>query len=239
MQINPQSGHLFGCFSDGHTGTIRKDPLHKPMCCAKNATGKKCSALATRYGCLEKKGELFYGYCDKHWDQIPDATEDWDDNLSRCANRIADNKELTLDERLKINQYNIHEILGIPQWCIESHISPQRTKEANNAIKQRKDNIDREFGKILLKFDQTKTKINLDLQLLKAPLTWEDVSMEESSLDSYEHDSFVASDDDLSDDPEASYEESSESVEVIKPLKRLKRKADIELDNRNAKKAKR
>ena len=239
MHINQATGHLPGCFNDGHTGTIRPIAQRKPMCSEVTATGVQCSGIATRYGCVTRDAHgVHRGFCNNHWTSHPDHNDEWDADVSACANRIADHLEFSLTQRKQINQYNIQEMLGIPSWSVESHLSLQRTKGAVNANKRQANQTALQQGKLRETKALEKLRQVFQNQIARGRQTEEEISMEDSSLDSYEEDSFVEKDEDESDD-DASFESSDESVVIVhRPLKRLKRKADIDRNKRPNKKPK-
>ena len=240
MQVNPLTGHLTDCNSDGHTGTLLVAPRHKPICWKKNQKGQQCSGICTRYGCVTTDpAGMERGFCDKHWDTIPGINNRWDEHLSRCANRIADARGLNLQARQGIDQTNIQQQLGLPAWSAESHLSPQRMNGVNNAIRRANNPPPViPLGRIVRYAVDSSDDDSFDDSF--------DDSMEESSVD----DSIVVSDEESGVDDEASYEDSDsdessddESVEiVVQPapnrLKRLKRKADVDINKRAAKKHK-
>jgi len=238
MQVNQATGHLPGCFNDGHTGTIRTIAQRKPMCSEVTATGVQCSGIATRYGCLTKDAHgVHRGFCNNHWTSHPDHNDSWDADMSACANRIADHLGLTNAQRKQINQFNIEDRLGIPAWSFESHLSPQRVKGVVNTNKKQAAQTTLQQGRLRDAEAQARLRQILQNQLVRARPTEEDISMEDSSSDSYEADSFVEKDEDDSDD-DASYgdsddesgddESSEDSVVVLH--KSLKRKRDDDHD---------
>ena len=230
-------------------GHLKKCHNHNPralrpktVCAGKSDNGKECDGPTCHIGCIKKDKNnapnIYIGYCNAHWCKLCGKNE-WDSNISYCANVIADEKDLDMSEREKINQFTINEILDIPDIIeMKSHIAKDRFRNANNAEKQIQSNMELE----LCKLQQQKADIEARNLLDNYSDIISDEENHESEQDEYEKDSFVVSDDSDNDSNNDSNNDSdndsSESSVVIVNNKSKKRKAVEEIINKYSKKQK-
>lgn len=211
-------GHLPTCCNVAVPNSLRP----KPVCRKMNSDGSPCNSIVCKIGCITKNqnGE-FLGYCNTHWIERCESESEWDDNLSRCANCIADKKNLSLEERQLITHLNINKKLDVPlRFSDNNHFSLQRTQSTINATKQEQGEVDRQRIAFMQQMDKIKAT------MLRARFPSEESSDRSEEDESYERDSFVVSDDE------------SESVESEDEMPALKRKSVGDLNDRQKKKPK-
>ena len=122
--------------------------------------------------------EIPHGRCHTH--RAPYCRElGHDQELSTCANLIADEMDLRRGQRAMINQFNIERVLGLPVQYGKreptNHISDNRMKEARDERKkknkkQKYDDLDRKYEPPksnhfidLISDEEKATSIDLDI----------------------------------------------------------------------------
>jgi hypothetical protein len=169
--FNPITGHKLDC----NCQEISNKPIEgvKPLCSGKN---KNCVPSINAQSCLSIVKGTPIGQCKKHWKKICDENN-WDHNLSKCANEKCDLLEKKSFDREKINQFNIKQELHLPRQNKYNHISASRRKSARTKIKS-------EFDSDLNSSNPLKRKINAENYPNKIPkITILDTESDEEIID--------------------------------------------------------
>lgn len=187
---NPITGHLIKCANKRGARCVGRN---------KDGSGCKNRFLVFPQSCDHGAGS----FCAAHYRQNIGPQHVIE--LSRCANIRCDELGIEIDERKKIHQYNIHDLLGLPGDNIHKHISKSQQK----------------------KFDW---QIVPEVDIFESPLSIESYSSasEHDSDDSFVNDDTESPPDSISSEEygNSDVEDSeSDSVEIIeRPSKRPKHK---------------
>lgn len=187
---NPITGHLIKCVSKQNA-----------RCIGRNKDGSVCKNrfLVFPQSCDHGSGS----FCATHYRQTMGPHHVIE--LSKCANIRCDQLGIEIDERKKIHQYNIYDLLGLPGDNIYKHISKSQQK----------------------KFDW---QIVPEVDVFESPLSIDSYSSasEHDPDDSFVNDNTVSVSDSVSEEDygDSSVDDTeSDSIEIIeRPSKRQRHK---------------
>lgn len=125
MYFDARTGHLLAC-------NFKKVPNRghnyvRPGCHGYNKNGATCGSQLSKQSCGSETNHHYCNSVNRHWRSFCED-RDWDMHLSYCANVKCDEIGLDLEERENINQYNIQEILDLPNNYEFNHVSDARRK---------------------------------------------------------------------------------------------------------------
>jgi hypothetical protein len=135
-------------------------------------TGKPCSKNVAKISCLIKKDKpldgrngLYYGYCPEHREKLfmtnkfKKEHSTWYVYLSDCANKIADIKKLTYEQRGSGTHLELAAKLEISSNEEDNHFATSWYEQYRTAKKKKRNEGDRELLKATNDFERMKSQL--------------------------------------------------------------------------------